>query len=425
MSSINKSQKVDTASKAASVEQASKLSSTSRASTPKATIKTKDSVNISKDASDDNDCRVNLNALSDNFSVNDKDSSGNKAKNGENEESNALASTAQMGEQGESGEPEPIVIKGTNGNDEVKIQQNEDGSVLVNVNGKTQTFSNEEAERLLFDLGKGDDSLIADRVTHALNINAGEGNNTIVGGDGNDRITAGNGKNTIIGGGGNDTITVGNGNNIITGGAGDDTITSGKGNNVISGGEGKNTINSGSDKDIIVGEKPGAVDPKNIPTQGVHADENAVSPELEQYYASRGEQIIYEDHYPFGTIPLVERVDGNGKTVKINANMGPDFDRMVADAAKEGITFAINSAYRTREKQIELGGSHGAVDPGTTYAVHERGMALDIGVDNNDPGRIWFTEHAAEYNFESYFQTYGSTAEPWHFEYTGNQPQTE
>ena len=92
-------------------------------------------------------------------------------------------------------------------------------------------------------------------------LNAGNGNNLIIGGVGADIITGGAGNNTIIGDnaqiqftgpvmtnitatdttaatGGNDIIVTGNGNNQIIAGVGSDTVTTGSGNNVVVGDNG-------------------------------------------------------------------------------------------------------------------------------------------------------------------------------------------
>ncbi|MFL9609328.1 beta strand repeat-containing protein [Methylobacillus sp. Pita2] len=68
-------------------------------------------------------------------------------------------------------------------------------------------------------------------------INAGDGNNQVTAGAGNDSIVSGNGNSTLNGGAGNDTIVAGDGDNVINGGTGNDLIIVGTGNNTIDGGE--------------------------------------------------------------------------------------------------------------------------------------------------------------------------------------------
>ena len=62
-------------------------------------------------------------------------------------------------------------------------------------------------------------------------IQLGGGNNTVVLGDGNDTVSAGGGNNTVTVGNGNDIIQLGDGSNIVVEGNGNDSVTAGNGNN--------------------------------------------------------------------------------------------------------------------------------------------------------------------------------------------------
>lgn len=100
---------------------------------------------------------------------------------------------------------------------------------------------------------------------HFTNIEAflfGAGNDTIIGGDGDDTFDGGAGNDTIYGGAGddrlsggegNDTIDGGSGDDVIYGGAGNDNIKGGSGDDLIDGGDGNDTIDAGSGDDIIRG----------------------------------------------------------------------------------------------------------------------------------------------------------------------------
>lgn len=94
------------------------------------------------------------------------------------------------------------------------------------------------------------------------NIDAGDGNNTIVGGNGdnwlrtgrnNDAVTVGNGDNTIDTGAGNDTVTGGNGQSAINTGAGNDSISVGTGGNVVDGGAGNDFISAQGGTNWLIG----------------------------------------------------------------------------------------------------------------------------------------------------------------------------
>ena len=94
---------------------------------------------------------------------------------------------------------------------------------------------------------------------------ASDGNNIIVGGNGDDYIFGGGGNNTITGGAGHDVIFGSTGTVTLNGTAGvvlavadstvggNNVITGGGGNSILFGGVGANTIASGSGNDVVVG----------------------------------------------------------------------------------------------------------------------------------------------------------------------------
>lgn len=65
-------------------------------------------------------------------------------------------------------------------------------------------------------------------------FNGGSGNDVIRGGYGDDVINGGGGNNTLLGGSGDDTVSAGSGKDSITGGAGDDVLAGGKGEDTFS-----------------------------------------------------------------------------------------------------------------------------------------------------------------------------------------------
>lgn len=91
------------------------------------------------------------------------------------------------------------------------------------------------------DGGDGDDT-----------ITGGNGGETLRGGAGNDTINGKNGKDNIFGDDGNDTLNGGNGKDTIEGGAGDDVISGGNGNDKLTGGDGVDQMRGNNGKDVLV-----------------------------------------------------------------------------------------------------------------------------------------------------------------------------
>jgi Ca2+-binding RTX toxin-like protein len=83
-------------------------------------------------------------------------------------------------------------------------------------------------------------------------VTAGDGNNTVTLGDGNDHVELGNGNNTVTLGNGNDHTSVGDGNNVVVEGNGNDKITAGNGDNLIVAGLGQHTVTAGNGSNILI-----------------------------------------------------------------------------------------------------------------------------------------------------------------------------
>jgi len=91
---------------------------------------------------------------------------------------------------------------------------------------------------------------------------AGNGNDTVYGGDeaddfsggvGDDYINSGGGMNRVEGDGGNDTLLGGDGVNILVGGPGNDSLTGGVGNDTLFGEGGRDTLIGNGGNDAIRG----------------------------------------------------------------------------------------------------------------------------------------------------------------------------
>ncbi len=147
------------------------------------------------------------------------------------------------------------------------------GSESGTITDGTDTITFDEVERII--LTDHDDLADAGDVSGGVTLDAGAGDDTIIGGQlhdsieagsGNDSIDAGNGLNTVSGGDGNDTISSGGWSDSIDAGDGDDlisatssghdTINAGAGNDTVAdAGSGNDVIDGGSGHDSLFGEE--------------------------------------------------------------------------------------------------------------------------------------------------------------------------
>ena len=152
-----------------------------------------------------------------------------------------------------------LSITGTADADVVNITQ-ADTTLSVVVDGAAaETFDTTDINELLFIGNAGNDSL-----TNASDIRlvalAGPGNDTLIGGSGNDVLIGQDGNDTISGGAGNDilggndgndSLNGNEGNDDLRGGIGTDTLNGDAGNDIIRGGNGDDTIEGGEGDDFV------------------------------------------------------------------------------------------------------------------------------------------------------------------------------
>ena len=117
--------------------------------------------------------------------------------------------------------------------------------------------------------GSGDDYLDGEEDDDVIEGNTG--NDTLRGGQGDDSLSGGQGMDTLLGDSGNDTLRGnrdddelyggtgddlldgGGQNDLLDGGEGDDTLRGGRGNDTLTGGEGDDSLDGGSGNDVIMG----------------------------------------------------------------------------------------------------------------------------------------------------------------------------
>lgn len=132
----------------------------------------------------------------------------------------------------------------------------------------------QQVKKLHINGGNKDDLITIDQsggsFTLPTTILAGNGNDTVYGGDEPDVIRGNNGNDLIDGGAGDDEIVGGNGNDTLLGGLGNDTLRGNAGRDYLSGGEGDDRlIDFGSKQTLLGGD---GVD--KFVVQGIKRDTN-------------------------------------------------------------------------------------------------------------------------------------------------------
>ena len=162
-----------------------------------------------------------------------------------------------------------LYLVGGNTNDQISIQPSGSGiQVFGSLNGANLNITRYSPVPAVIDVfGFGGNDFIseASTLTVPVVVSEGNGNDTIVLGQGNNKVTVGNGNNFIQLGNGSNTVVAGNGTDFITlgggsfgpgggGSTGNSSVTVGNGNDTIQAAGGNNTIQAGNGNDwILVG----------------------------------------------------------------------------------------------------------------------------------------------------------------------------
>ncbi len=156
-----------------------------------------------------------------------------------------------------------VVINTGAGDDNVQVSQRNNGMLDVTINGKPFEITLGPGQQLGVRTGDGNDIVqAAENVRVAMDVQGGNGNDTITTGQGRDRVDGGagndiiqtrGGRDDVFGGAGNDTIDAGDGNDVVYGGDGNDTLRGGRGNDYLDGGRGNDVLEGGQGNDILSG----------------------------------------------------------------------------------------------------------------------------------------------------------------------------
>ncbi|MCJ8346326.1 calcium-binding protein, partial [bacterium] len=117
-----------------------------------------------------------------------------------------------------------IIANGAAGKDLIFVGKNVNANLQFDGGADEDSFIiGNGASSSIIDAGAGDDELVGG-IASGIHYFGGAGNDSFIGGRGSEYIDMGSGTNTIIAGAGNDIITLGSGNHTVEGGAGDDII---------------------------------------------------------------------------------------------------------------------------------------------------------------------------------------------------------
>ena len=128
----------------------------------------------------------------------------------------------------------------------IKVINGGDGGQLIDLTSPSYSYGD-----LTINAGSGNDILMGSSGNQTIYGKAGNdyiwggsGTNNLYGGSGNDTIFAGGNaaSDLLSGGAGNDKLVANNGADSLSGGSGNDTIVAGYGNQVLSGGSGTDTL---------------------------------------------------------------------------------------------------------------------------------------------------------------------------------------
>jgi Ca2+-binding RTX toxin-like protein len=131
-----------------------------------------------------------------------------------------------------------VIANGTNGSDQVNISAAGTTVTVAGLAAQVTVAGAEAGDLLVVNTGNGNDTINASTLSASiigLTIDAGAGNDTVIGSQG---------KDTILGGDGNDTVTGGRGDDVALLGTGNDTFiwNPGDGSDVVEGQAGTDTL---------------------------------------------------------------------------------------------------------------------------------------------------------------------------------------
>lgn len=132
--------------------------------------------------------------------------------------------------------------------------------------------------------------------------------------------------------------------------------------------------------------------------------------------STRADVAAFKAAWPNGRISP-ENLTPIGGGHSLAGPAAPAFQRLVAAAARDGVTFGVNDSYRSFQEQVALARSKGlysqgglAATPGTSQ--HGWGLAVDLDLDAE--AQPWMRAHGPRFGFHE-----DVPREPWHWTFQG------
>lgn len=145
-----------------------------------------------------------------------------------------------------------LQLQGTDENDVITFAIDGD-DLRVTTNGVLTIFAESEVNSISLYGGDGNDRIDLSAIDIPAYVSAGGGDDTVIGGSGNDSLTGGAGRNRLIGGGGDDRLNGSGGRDFMYGEGGNDRLYGNGGNDYLDGGGNVDRLYGGDGDDVLIG----------------------------------------------------------------------------------------------------------------------------------------------------------------------------
>jgi Ca2+-binding RTX toxin-like protein len=136
-----------------------------------------------------------------------------------------------------------LVIVTADRDDSIVVRQTPQ-LVRTNINGRIRQFALDSVRRLNIQSGGGRDRVQLKLMTRPCTVQAGDGQDRVIGGAGNDLIFGSDGEDLLRGGDGNDTLRGDDDDDTLWGDGGEDHLNGGEDEDDLHGGDGNDRIDS-------------------------------------------------------------------------------------------------------------------------------------------------------------------------------------